>query len=80
MPTLEYFFEQTEFSIEDVAERSRLPVERVEAIIVGRWTPSPEERRKVAEAFGVEVDDVSWGHSMDPRNLRYRRFGHEKEM
>ena len=80
MPTLEYLFEQSNISIEDVAEQSKLPIDRVEAIIVGRWTPSPEERRRVAEAFGVNAEDVSWGHSMDPRNLRYRRFGHEKEM
>ena len=80
MPTLEYLFEQANVSIEDIAERSNLSVDRVEAIIVGRWTPSPEERRRVAEAFGVDVAEISWGHSMDPRNLRYRRFGHEKEM
>ena len=79
MPTLEYLFEQTELTIEEVAERAKLPVNRVEAIIVGRWTPSPDERRRVADAFGVSVDDVSWGHSMDPRNVRYRRFGHKKD-
>jgi ribosome-binding protein aMBF1 (putative translation factor) len=79
MPTLEYLFERAELSIEDVAQRAKLPVERVEAIIVGRWTPSPEERRRVAQALGVEVEEVSWGHSMDPRNLRYRRFGHRKD-
>ena len=21
------------------------------------------------------MEDVSWGHTMDPRNVRYRRFG-----
>ncbi len=77
MATLEYFFEQTELTIEDVADRAGLPVERVEAIILGRWTPSPQERSRVAEAFGVDVSEVSWGHSMDPRNVRYRRSGHK---
>ena len=80
MPTLEYLFEQKQLTIEDVAERADLPQERVEAIILGRWTPSPQERRKVAEVFGVAVEDVSWGHSMDPRNVRYRRFGHKREL
>jgi len=79
MPTLEYLFEKTELSIEEVAERAKLPLARVEAIILGRWTPSPEERRRVSQAFGVEVEDVSWGHSMDARNVRYRRFGHKKD-
>ena len=79
MPTLEYLFEQTELTLEDVAEQANLPVDRVEAIILGRWTPSPQERARVAAAFGVEVAEVSWGHSMDPRNVRYRRFGHKKK-
>ena len=61
--------------VEDVAERSKLRPERVEAIAVGRWTPSPRERQKIAEAFGLSVDEISWGHTMDPRNVRYRRFG-----
>jgi hypothetical protein len=54
---------------------ARLAPERVEAIAVGRWTPSPEERRRIAEAFGVSVEEISWGHTMDPRNIRYHRFG-----
>ncbi len=74
MPTLEYLFEQKQVSIEEVAEEANLPMDRVEAIILGRWTPSPDERRRVAKALNVPVEEVSWGHSMDPRNVRYRRF------
>ena len=73
--TVDLLFEETGLTLEDVAERANLQPERIEAIVVGRWTPSPAERKKVAEAFGVTVDDVSWGHTMDPRNIRYRRFG-----
>lgn len=62
-------------TIDDVAERARLSVERMEAIALGRWTPSPAERLRVAEAFGIAVEEVSWGHTMDPRNIRYRQFG-----
>jgi hypothetical protein len=47
----------------------------VAAIADGRWTPSPDERSRIAAAFGVQVSDVSWGHSMNPRNIRYHRFG-----
>ena len=36
------------------------------------------ERQRIAEAFGVAVEDVSWGHSMDPRNIRYRQHGFKK--
>lgn len=75
MKTIDLLFEETQFSVEEIAERARLMPERVAAIATGRWTPSPEERRRIAEAFGVGVDDVSWGHSMEPRNIRYHRFG-----
>ena len=78
MPTLEYLFEQADISIEDVAERSNLSVDRVEAIIVGRWTPSPQERQRIAGVFEASVDEIAWGHSIDPRNIRYRRTGIEK--
>jgi hypothetical protein len=75
MKTIDILFEETQLTIEDIAERARLTPERVEAIVVGRWTPSPAERQKIATAFGVSLDDVSWGHSMEPRNVRYHRFG-----
>jgi transcriptional regulator with XRE-family HTH domain len=75
MKTVDRLFEETELTIDDVAERAGLSLSRVEAIALGRWTPSPDERRRIASAFGVGVEEVSWGHSMDPRNIRYRRFG-----
>jgi len=73
--TIDLFFEETGLGIDDVAAKSGLLPQRVEAIALGRWTPSPAERKKIADAFGVEVEMVSWGHTMDPRNVRYRRYG-----
>ena len=75
MKTIDLLFEETQLSIEEIAERSKLAAERVEAIAVGRWTPSPQERRRIAAAFGVAVEEIAWGHNMDPRNIRYHRFG-----
>jgi transcriptional regulator with XRE-family HTH domain len=75
MKTVEHLFELSGLAIEDIAERAALPVERVAAIAEGRWTPSPDDRARLAAAFGVEVADISWGHSMNPRNIRYRRHG-----
>lgn len=75
MKTIERLFEETGAEIELIAERSGLSIERVAAIAEGRWTPSPQEREQVAAAFGVPVDEISWGHSMNPRNIRYRRHG-----
>ncbi len=75
MRTVEHLLETTGWTIEDVAERSGLHPERVEAIAMGRWTPSPQERERIAAAFGLDVAEISWGHTMNPRNIRYRRFG-----
>ena len=73
--TIDLLFEETGLSIEEIAERSQLEPERIEAIAVGRWTPSPFERERLASAFGVTIDDISWGHTMAPRVIRYHRFG-----
>ena len=75
MKTIDYLFETTDISLEEIAVRARLPVERVAAIAEGRWTPSPDERDRLAAAFGVPVAEISWGHSMNPRNIRYQRHG-----
>jgi ribosome-binding protein aMBF1 (putative translation factor) len=34
----------------------------VEAIAHGRYTPSPEQRRRLATALGVEPEQIAWGH------------------
>ena len=73
--TIDLLFEETGLSIEEIAERSKLDCERIEAIATGSWTPSPFEREHLAAAFGVTIDDISWGHSMAPRVIRYHRFG-----
>jgi transcriptional regulator with XRE-family HTH domain len=75
MRTVDLLLEELDLTVVELAEQSGLPPERVEAIATGRWTPSPAERAKLAQAFGVPVEAVSWGHTMDPRNVRYRRFG-----
>ena len=73
--SIDLLFEETGLSIEEIADRTRLEAQRIEAIFVGRWTPSPDERLRLATAFGVTIDDISWGHSMAPRVIRYHRFG-----
>lgn len=77
--TVDLLFEETGLAIEDVAERANMQVSRVEAIALGRWTPSPAERQKVAQVFGVSADEVAWGHTMDPRNIRYHRYGMKED-
>jgi transcriptional regulator with XRE-family HTH domain len=59
-------------TIEQLAERSGLERGRIEAIILRRWTPSPEDRRRIAAVLGVAVDDIAWGHATPIQHL----YGH----
>ena len=76
MPTsIDAIFEQRGLTVDQLAKRSGLNVERVLSIVNGRWLPSPKERQAIAAALDLAVADVDWGHSMHPRNVRYHRFG-----
>jgi transcriptional regulator with XRE-family HTH domain len=51
-----------QIDLPQLVERSGLEESRVAAILLGRWTPSPEERTKIAAVFGVTVEQIAWGH------------------
>jgi hypothetical protein len=34
----------------------------VTAIAQGRYTPSPQQRQRLATALGIEPEQVAWGH------------------
>jgi hypothetical protein len=55
-----------------LAERAGLDEQRVLAIVLGRWTPSPAERDKVAAAFGLTRDRIAWGHKTPIQHI----YGH----
>jgi len=46
----------------ELAARAGLDEQRVLAIVLGRWTPSPSERDKVAAVFGLAREQIAWGH------------------
>ena len=75
MKTIDLLLEESGLTLAELASRTQLAPERIDAIYTGRWLPSPDERRRLAEALAISVDDVSWGHSMPPRNVRYQQFG-----
>jgi hypothetical protein len=56
----------------ELAARSGLDEQRVLAIVLGRWTPSPAERDRVAAVFGVTRDDIVWGHKTPIQHI----YGH----
>jgi transcriptional regulator with XRE-family HTH domain len=52
-----------------LAELSGVEEGRVAAIILGRWTPSPDDRDRIAAAFGLTRDQVAWGHKTPIQHL-----------
>lgn len=79
MKTVDLVIEERGMELEQLAADCGLSVERVEAIVDGRWLPSPQERQRLAKALGLGVGDISWGHTMNPRNVRYHRYGLKKD-
>lgn len=52
-----------------LAERAQLDEQRVSAIVLGRWTPSPAERDRIAAVFGLTRDQITWGHKTPIQHL-----------
>jgi hypothetical protein len=52
-----------------LAQRSELDEQRVAAIVLGRWTPSPRERDLIAAVFGLTRDQIAWGHKTPVQHL-----------
>jgi ribosome-binding protein aMBF1 (putative translation factor) len=49
-------------TLEQLIEQSKLDERVVKAIAAGRYTPSPEHRRRLAAVLSVESDQIAWGH------------------
>ena len=50
------------FDFKQLAAKTDLDEQRVQAIVAGRWTPSPTERDRIAAVFGLTRDQITWGH------------------
>ncbi len=54
--------QQHKITIPELTEKSGLDEQRITAIVLGRWTPSPQERQKIAVVFELTIEEISWGH------------------
>ena len=61
--------QEQEVALEGLIAKSGLDKSRVQAIVEGRWTPSPNERQRIADALGVQPDDITWGHKTPIQHL-----------
>jgi len=53
---------QAQINHQQLAEKAGLDEQRVLAIVLGRWTPSPQERDRIAGVFGLTREQITWGH------------------
>jgi hypothetical protein len=42
----------------------------VKAIAEGNYTASPSDRRRLAEALAVLIEEIAWGHTVPVEHLR----------
>jgi hypothetical protein len=48
--------------MEHLLSASALDKKVVKAMVDGRYTPSPQQRQRLAAALGVAPEDIAWGH------------------
>ncbi|HEX5269275.1 MAG TPA: helix-turn-helix transcriptional regulator [Gemmataceae bacterium] len=72
LKTVEELCQVNRLSPGQLAEKAGLDEQRVLAIVLGRWTPSPAERDKVAAAFGLTREQIAWGHKTPIQHI----YGH----
>ena len=63
---------QHQLDYKQLAAKAGLDEQRVLAIVLGRWTPSPAERDKVAGVFGLGREQIAWGHKTPIQHI----YGH----
>lgn len=59
-------------NIDALLEASSLDRKILEAILHGRYTPSPAQRQRIAKAITVDVESIIWGHTAQVQHL----YGH----
>jgi transcriptional regulator with XRE-family HTH domain len=60
--TVAQWMTERNMDLGQLVEMSGLEARVVEAIVQGRYTPSPQQRDALAAALGVSLDEISWGH------------------
>jgi hypothetical protein len=67
--TVEQLCVENKIDVTSLAERSGLDEQRIVAIVLGRWTPSPQERDRIAGVFGLTREQIAWGHKTPIQHL-----------
>ncbi len=60
--TVDILCAEHKINVPELAKRAGIDESRVLAIALGRWTPSPAERDKIAAVFALQREQIMWGH------------------
>jgi hypothetical protein len=60
--TVSAWMRERGIGLAQLVEATALDDRVVEAMVQDRYTPSPEQRRRLATALGVNPDEIAWGH------------------
>lgn len=55
--------EEKGVSLLSLAQRSGTSLNRLQAIYLGRWTPTPQERDAIAKALDTPSSKIAWEHN-----------------
>jgi transcriptional regulator with XRE-family HTH domain len=55
--------------LDDLLESTGLDRKVLDAIIHGRYTPSPQQRQRLAQALGVDLASITWGHTQQVEHI-----------
>src|SRR5438067_1551569 len=55
--------------LEQLLESTALDRKVLAAIVNGQYTPSPLQRQRLAVALGVDVAQISWGHTTEVQHI-----------
>ena len=69
---LSEWMSERQLSRESLIAAAGLDRKILDALIHGRYTPSPAQRQRVAAALGVTVEDIAWGHTTQVSHV----YGH----
>lgn len=64
--------QQRQVTVRELAEQSGVDEMRITAIVMGRWTPSPQDRQQIAGVFGLAIEEIAWGHKTPIQHI----YGH----
>ena len=72
MKSVAQWMRDRDVGIDELVKLSSLERRVVEAIIQGRYTSSPSQRQRIADALQVDPSEIQWGRSMEVDHM----YGH----